>query len=90
MAADAADALAIPDPVGLPGLWQNREFKIVLLGQTVSAFGDAVSMTVLPLLVVALTGSGIAMGIVGVLQLLPDLLLGLPAGASPTAGTAAG
>ena len=35
----------------------------------------------LPLLVVALTGSGIAMGIVGVLQLLPDLLLGLPAGA---------
>jgi MFS family permease len=47
----------------------------------VSAFGDAVSMTVLPLLVVALTGSGIAMGVVGVLQLLPDLLLGLPAGA---------
>jgi ENTS family enterobactin (siderophore) exporter len=38
-------------------------------------------LTVLPLLVVALTGSGIAMGIVGALQLLPDLLLGLPAGA---------
>ena len=66
---------------GRPGLWQNREFTIVLLGQSVSAFGDAISMTVLPLLVVALTGSGIAMGIVGVLQLLPDLLLGLPAGA---------
>jgi MFS transporter, ENTS family, enterobactin (siderophore) exporter len=81
IAADAAGRLAAPEVIDRPGLWQNREFKIVLLGQTVSAFGDAVSMTVLPLLVVALTGSGIAMGVVGVLQLLPDLLLGLPAGA---------
>jgi MFS family permease len=76
----AAEALAAPAASG-PGLWHNREFRIVLLGQAVSAIGDAISMTVLPLLVVALTGSGIAMGIVGVLQLLPDLLLGLPAGA---------
>jgi ENTS family enterobactin (siderophore) exporter len=80
-AADAAEHLARPETAGRPGLWQNREFRIVLLGQAVSAFGDAISMTVLPLLVVALTGSGIAMGIVGVLQLLPDLLLGLPVGA---------
>jgi len=64
-----------------PALRHNREFRIVLGGQAVSAFGDAVSLTVLPLLVVALTGSGIAIGIVGVLQLLPDLLLGLPMGA---------
>ncbi len=64
-----------------PGLGQNREFRIILAGQAVSAFGDAISLTVLPLLVVALTGSGVAMGVVGVLQLLPDLLLGLPAGA---------
>ena len=34
-----------------------------------------------PLLVLALTGSGTAMGIVGVLQTIPDLVLGLPAGA---------
>lgn len=79
--ASAAAALARPEAVSSPGLWQNREFRIVLGGQAVSAFGDAISLTVLPLLVVALTGSGIAMGIVGVLQLLPDLLLGLPAGA---------
>jgi MFS family permease len=33
------------------------------------------------LLVLALTGSGIQMGVVGAIQTLPDLLLGLPAGA---------
>jgi predicted MFS family arabinose efflux permease len=40
-----------------------------------------VAFTVVPLLVIALTGSGLMMGIVGVLQTLPDLMLGLPAGA---------
>jgi MFS family permease len=35
----------------------------------------------MPILVLALTGSGFAMGIVGVLSTLPDLLVGLPAGA---------
>jgi MFS family permease len=35
----------------------------------------------MPLLVLFLTGSGALMGIVGALQLLPDLVLGLPAGA---------
>ena len=60
----AAEALAAPRQPG-PGLWQNREFRIVLLGQAISALGDAITLTVLPLLVVALTGSGIAMGIVG-------------------------
>ncbi|MEO8438368.1 MAG: MFS transporter, partial [Chloroflexota bacterium] len=35
----------------------------------------------LPLLVLALTGSGLAMGVVGALQTLPDLFLGMVAGA---------
>ena len=35
----------------------------------------------MPLLVLALTGSGFAMGVVGVLTTLPDLIVGLPAGA---------
>lgn len=38
-------------------------------------------MTVVPLLVIALTGSGLMVGVVGILQTLPDLVLGLPAGA---------
>jgi MFS family permease len=89
---EAAAAIAALGPSALPaggatalpasiGLWQNRDFKVVLFGQAISAFGDAITFTALPLLVVALTGSGLAMGSVGVLQTLPDLILGLPAGA---------
>jgi MFS family permease len=54
---------------------------VVLVGQGISSFGDAISNTALPILVLALTGSGFAMGIVGVLTTLPDLIVGLPAGA---------
>src|ERR1035437_3657698 len=57
-----------PDNVGEPSLRQNRDFRIVLAGQGISALGDAVSVTTMPLLVLALTGSGLQMGIVGVLQ----------------------
>lgn len=42
---------------------QNRDFRILLSSQGVSSLGDAVSFTALPLLVLALTGSGFAMGI---------------------------
>ena len=67
-----------PAPVSLG---RNRDFMVVLLGQGVSSFGDAITNTAMPLLVLALTGSGFAMGIVGVLSTLPDLVVGLPAGA---------
>jgi hypothetical protein len=59
----------------------NRDFWTVLIGQGISSFGDAITNTALPILVLALTGSGFVMGIVGVLTTLPDLILGLPAGA---------
>ncbi len=62
-------------------VWSPPDFRIMAVGQGISALGDAVSFTALPLLVLALTGSGAAMGIVAALQTLPDLLLGLPAGA---------
>jgi MFS family permease len=65
----------------LADLWRNRDFKIVLLGQGATAFGDGVRNTALPLLVLALTGSGVLMGVVGILQTLPDLVFGLFAGA---------
>jgi MFS family permease len=77
----AAEALVTPAPAAARGLWQNRDFRLVLGGQSISAFGDAITFTALPLLVVTLTGSGLAMGTVGVLQTLPDLFFGLPAGA---------
>jgi len=65
---------------GKPALRENRDFIAVLLGHGVSALGDAVSFTAIPLLVLLLTGSGLAMGIVGVLQTVPDLVVGVIAG----------
>ena len=62
-------------------LARNRDFRVLLTSQGVSALGDAVSFTALPLLVLALTGSGLAMGLVGALQTLPDLVFGMVAGA---------
>jgi MFS family permease len=62
-------------------LGRNRDFKVLLVSQGISALGDAVSFTALPLLVLALTGSGLAMGFVGALQTLPILVFGLVAGA---------
>jgi MFS transporter, ENTS family, enterobactin (siderophore) exporter len=69
--------------VGTPELplASNRDFKVVLSSQAVSALGDGVSFTALPLLVLALTGSGLAMGVVGAVQALPDLAFGMFAGA---------
>lgn len=75
-----APAVAAP-PIPDAPLRGNRDFWVVLVGQGVSSFGDSITNTALPLLVLALTGSGLAMGIVGVLSTLPDLLIGLPAGA---------
>ena len=62
-------------------LRRNRDFKVLLTSQAISALGDAVTFTALPLLVLALTGSGLMMGIVGALGMLPDLLFGMVAGA---------
>ena len=62
-------------------LSRNRDFQVVLFGQGISSFGDAITATAMPLLVLALTGSGAAMGVVGALSTLPDLLVGLFAGA---------
>ncbi len=75
-----APAVAAPAIADAP-LRGNRDFWVVLLGQGISSFGDAITNTALPILVLALTGSGLAMGIVGVLSTLPDLVVGLPAGA---------
>ncbi len=68
------------EPIPVP-LARNRDFKILLTSQGITAVGDAVTFTAMPLLVLALTGSGFAMGVVGALQTLPDLVFGMLAGA---------
>src|SRR2546425_5373678 len=62
-------------------LSRNRDFATLLVSQSVSAGGDAVSATALPLLVLALTGSGLAMGIVGAVSTGADFVMGTIAGA---------
>ena len=62
-------------------LSRNRDFATLLVSQSVSAGGDAVSQTALPLLVLALTGSGLAMGIVGAVSTGADFVMGTIAGA---------
>jgi MFS family permease len=62
-------------------LRSNRDFLVVLAGQAVSAFGDAITITAMPLLVLFLTGSPGLMGLVLAMQVIPDLALALPAGA---------
>jgi MFS family permease len=71
----------MPNPNRDESLLANRDFRVMLSSQGISSLGDAVSFTALPLLVLALTGSGFAMGIVGALQTLPDLVVGMVAGA---------
>ncbi len=77
-----SDPAAQPEATSRPlPLAENRDFRVLLASQGVSAIGDAVSFTALPLLVLALTGSGFAMGVVGALQTVPILVLGMVAGA---------
>jgi MFS family permease len=61
-------------------LSRNRDFATLLVSQSVSVGGDAVNATALPLLVLALTGSGLAMGIVGAITTGSDFVMGTIAG----------
>src|SRR5215208_3237104 len=74
--ADSAKAEAPP-----VSLRHNRDFRLLWVGQAVSALGSNISITAYPLLVLALTGSAASAGLVGFLGSLPYALLQLPAGA---------
>jgi MFS family permease len=76
--ADRRDVLAPGQP---RSLWRNRDFLLLWSGQTVSVFGTNVSRLALPLLVLALTQSPAQAGLLTAVELLPYLLLSLPAGA---------
>jgi hypothetical protein len=53
MTTASAETAAVPS-----SLRANRDFQVVLVGQAVSAFGDAITLTAMPLLVLFLIGSG--------------------------------
>jgi MFS family permease len=76
----------LSEPPSDEPLRRNRDFWTLLVSQGVSAVGDAVNATALPLLVLALTGSGLAMGIVGAINTGADFVLAAFAGAMADRG----
>lgn len=77
---------AAPADRGAPSLGRNFDFLALLVSQSVSVLGDAVSATAMPLLVLALTGSGLAMGIVLAINTGADFVMGSIAGAMADRG----
>lgn len=62
-------------------LRHHRDFLLVAVGQGVSAIGDAFSLTVLPLLVLAMAGSGKHLGLVMLSYTIPGIAFSPLAGA---------
>jgi MFS family permease len=71
----------LADPPPAAPLSANRDFRLLLASQGISAVGDAIAFTAVPLLVLELTGSGVAMGAVFAIQALTDFAFGMFAGA---------
>ncbi|ONI88285.1 hypothetical protein ALI144C_07570 [Actinosynnema sp. ALI-1.44] len=63
-----------------PPLRRNRAFTLLWTGSAISALGSSVSAFAYPLLVLMMTGSASAAGLVTFLATLPNILLQLPAG----------
>ena len=67
-----------PDMEPLGG---NRDFRLLVFSQGISAVGDMVAVTALPLLILELTGSGVALGVVFAIQAITDFGVSTFAGA---------
>lgn len=77
--ADATLAPAGPAAM-LPPLWRQREYMLLWGGQVVSALGSHASGIVVPLLILAMTGSPSAAGLATALGIVPYIVLSLPVG----------
>jgi MFS family permease len=63
------------------GLWQHSKFLRLWGGQSVSLFGDQITLLALPLVaIVTLHASAVQLGMLAALETLPMLLFGLVAG----------
>ena len=62
-------------------LRRRREFGLLVLGQTVSEAGSMVTFVAVPFQAYELTGSSLAVGLLGVAEFLPILVLALVGGA---------
>ncbi|MHB1416247.1 MAG: MFS transporter [Chloroflexota bacterium] len=67
--------------VRLGGLWRHGDFLMLWIGQTISQFGTQVTLLALPLTAaLLLDASAFDMGLLRAAEMLPFLLIGLPAG----------
>ncbi|NJN44088.1 MAG: MFS transporter [Anaerolineae bacterium] len=71
---------SIPAKITARDLLQNRDFRLLWLGQSVSNFGDSMTNLALLLLVNHLTGSTAALATMAIVLALPTLTFGLIAG----------
>ena len=74
---------AVPLAVELAAgsLWRNRDFLKLWTGETVSEFGSQVTQFAMPLAAaLTLHATPVQMGVLSALQMLPFLLISLPAG----------
>jgi MFS family permease len=63
-----------------PSLWRQGDFMKLWTGQTISQFGDEITLLALPLLAIDLGAEALEFGILGVVRFLPWILFTLPAG----------
>jgi MFS family permease len=62
-------------------LWRQGSFMKLWAGQTISQFGDEITLLAIPLLAINILGAGaFEMGVLGVVRFLPWILFTLPAG----------
>lgn len=64
----------------LPPLWRQRDYRLLWTAQVAAVLGSSASGIVVPLLVLAMTGSATAAGLASALGTLPYILLSLPVG----------
>lgn len=70
------------DPSGAPGLWRDRDFRRLWLGQAASQLGEQASLVVLPLIaVLTLNSDAGQLGVLRAVGQAPVLLLALFVGA---------
>ncbi|MEU2155829.1 MFS transporter [Streptomyces sp. NPDC019396] len=70
------------DSARLGGLWNHRNFRLLLIGETTSKLGTSVTAVLLPLLAVGtLHASPWMIGLLTAAPWVPWLIIGLPAGA---------
>ena len=67
--------------IDLSPLKKNRDFRYVYFGQFISFFGTMMSLVALPYQIYHLTGSTMAVGLLGIVELVPLLLTAFVGGA---------